>query len=131
MTTNQTTTAGAEYGIAPAGYRLPAATRLGPVRLQVADLERSLGYYQRVIGLRVLERAGGRATLGAHGDDAPLVELVERSGASPVPRRGGWGCTTSPSSSRSARRWGASCGTWRRSANTRGCRTTRSARPCT
>ncbi|HEX8274370.1 MAG TPA: VOC family protein [Longimicrobiaceae bacterium] len=88
MTTNETTTAGAEYGIAPAGYRLPAATRLGPVRLQVADLERSLAYYTRVLGFRVLEGSADRAVLGAHGEDPPRVELRERKGASPAPHRG-------------------------------------------
>lgn len=80
--------AGLEYGIAPPGHRLPAATRLGRVRLQVADLERSLGYYQRVLGLRVLDRATSHATLAAEGDALPLVELHERPGAAPVPRRG-------------------------------------------
>ncbi|MEW5929268.1 MAG: VOC family protein [Gemmatimonadota bacterium] len=88
MTTNETATAAAEYGIAPAGYRLPAATRLGPVRLQVADLERSLAYYTGVLGFRVLASSAGGAVLGAHGEDAPLVELRERKGASPAPRRG-------------------------------------------
>lgn len=77
-----------EYGIAPGGYRLPAATRIGAVRLQVSDLARSLAYYQDVLGLRVLRRAEGAATLGAHGDDAPLVELRERPGARPAPMRG-------------------------------------------
>ncbi|HVE78495.1 MAG TPA: VOC family protein [Gemmatimonadaceae bacterium] len=76
------------YGIAPPGFRLPDETRLGRVRLQVADLERSLAYYQTVLGLRVLERAEGGAVLGAHGDDTPIVELYERPGANPVPERG-------------------------------------------
>jgi catechol 2,3-dioxygenase len=76
------------YGIAPPGYRLPDATRLGRVRLQVSDLERSVGYYRDLLGFRVLDRSSDRATLGAHGDDRPLIELVERAGASPVPRRG-------------------------------------------
>jgi catechol 2,3-dioxygenase len=80
--------AGADYGIAPAGYRLPAATRLGAVRLQVAELDRSLAYYTGVLGFRVLKRTAGGALLGAHGDDAPLVELRERKGASPAPQRG-------------------------------------------
>jgi catechol 2,3-dioxygenase len=71
-----------------AGYRLPDATRLGRVRLQVGDLARSLAYYQHVLGFRVLERAGAHATLGAHGDDTPLIELHERAGAAPVPHRG-------------------------------------------
>jgi len=74
------------YGLAPSGFRLPQATRLGPVTLQVADLERSLDYYQAVLGLRVREREGSRARLGS--PDRVLVELRELRGARPVPRRG-------------------------------------------
>ncbi len=77
-----------EYGVAPPGYRLPADSRLGPVRLQVADLARSLAYYERVLGLRVLARGSQNATLGPQGDATTLVELHERPGAAPVPRRG-------------------------------------------
>ena len=55
-------------------------TRMGPVELSVADLDRSLEYWQREIGLRVLERENGRASLGA---DAELVRLVEEPGAQP------------------------------------------------
>jgi catechol 2,3-dioxygenase len=76
------------YGVPPAGHRLPAATRLGRVRLQVADLERSLGYYRRVLGFRVLERTGAHAALASQGEDTPLIELHERPGAAPVPPRG-------------------------------------------
>jgi catechol 2,3-dioxygenase len=76
------------YGEAPRGYRLPERTRLGRVRLQVADLGRSLAFYERVLGLRTLDRGATHATLGAHGDDAPLVELQERPGARPMGRRG-------------------------------------------
>jgi catechol 2,3-dioxygenase len=83
-----TTAAREEYGIAPDGYRLPGALRLGRVRLQVADLERSLAYYGDVLGLRVLDRTAEGATLGPHGDDSVLVELVERRGAAPAPGRG-------------------------------------------
>jgi catechol 2,3-dioxygenase len=78
----------ANVGIAPRGYRLPAELRLGRVRLQVADLARSLGYYERVLGFRVLRRSGADAVLAAHGDDTPLVELHEKPGVAPVPRRG-------------------------------------------
>ncbi|MFL5613375.1 MAG: VOC family protein [Gemmatimonadaceae bacterium] len=77
-----------DYGIAPTGYRLPNETHVGRVKLQVSELERSLAYYNRVVGLRVIERGAGRAVLGAHGDNRPLVELVERAGVRPVPRRG-------------------------------------------
>jgi catechol 2,3-dioxygenase len=78
----------AAYGIAPPDFRLPDATHLGRVRLQVADLGRSVEYYERVLGLRVLESQGATAKLAAHGDDRVILELEERPGARPVPRRG-------------------------------------------
>jgi catechol 2,3-dioxygenase len=61
--------------------QIAPATHMGPVELSVADLERSLDYWQRSIGLRILERAGGRATLGA---DSPLLHFVEEPGAKPA-----------------------------------------------
>ena len=73
------------YGEAPRGYRLPDATRLGRVRLQVSDLARSLAFYEGTLGFRTLRRDGTGAVLSAHGSAAPLVELVERRGARPVP----------------------------------------------
>ena len=76
------------YGIAPSGYRLPAATSVGPVTLQVADLARSVDYYERVLGLRVLRGSPGSATLGTQDGVTPLVILHERPGATPVPKRG-------------------------------------------
>lgn len=77
-----------DYGVAPGGYRLPEATRLGPVKLQVSNLARSVAYYENVIGLHTISRSDGMARLGAHGDDSMLVGLRERPGATPVPRRG-------------------------------------------
>jgi catechol 2,3-dioxygenase len=77
-----------DYGIRPAGYRLPDATHLGRVRLQVADLERSIAYYETVLGLRVIDRGAGVARLGPQGDDRVIVELHEKSGVKPVARRG-------------------------------------------
>jgi catechol 2,3-dioxygenase len=74
------------YGLPPDGYRLPEATRLGRVRLQVADLSRSLAFYEGTLGLRVLERGARRATLAAHGDERVLVELAEERGTRPVHR---------------------------------------------
>jgi catechol 2,3-dioxygenase len=76
------------YGVPPPGYRLPGRIRLGPIRLQVASLAGSTDYYQRVLGLRVLERGEGTVVLGPQDDGTPLVELRERPGATPVPRRG-------------------------------------------
>lgn len=78
-------------GITPPGYRMPAGIRLGAVRLQVADLTRSLAYYTQQLGLRVVEHSSDaqpRAVLAASDDATPLVELRERRGATPVPRRG-------------------------------------------
>ena len=76
------------YGEAPRGYRLPGATRLGRVRLQVSDVARSLAFYEGTLGFRVLRRDGSRVWLAAHGDDAPLVELTKQRGARSVPQRG-------------------------------------------
>jgi len=79
-----------EYGVVAPNYRLPDATHIGRVRLQVSDLGRSLDYYQRVLGLRVLETSGNRAVLGAQQGvgDAPLVELHAHTGVRSVPRHG-------------------------------------------
>jgi catechol 2,3-dioxygenase len=75
-------------GIAPSGFRLPDETHIGRVRLQVADLDRSVTYYENVLGMRTLSRSGRSVQLGAHGDDRTLLELIEKVGARPVPRRG-------------------------------------------
>jgi catechol 2,3-dioxygenase len=76
------------YGQAPSGYRLPESLRLGAVSLQVADLSRSLSFYEEVLGLRVVERAAQSASLAAQDDDRVLVVLQERAGARPARRRG-------------------------------------------
>jgi catechol 2,3-dioxygenase len=68
-------------------YRLPETTRLGPVRLRIADLERSAAFYQKVLGLRVVQRDGARATLAAHVGDQALVELHQHEGARPARRQ--------------------------------------------
>jgi catechol 2,3-dioxygenase len=70
----------AGYGIAPPRFRLPAGIRLGPVRLQVSDLERSLDYYQEVLGFQLLRREAGTAALGPQGADDILLELREMAG---------------------------------------------------
>jgi catechol 2,3-dioxygenase len=75
-------------GIRPEGHRLPDAARIGAVRLQVGNLERSLEYYTTVLGFRVLSRTDAVAVLGADGESTALVTLHERRGARPVPRRG-------------------------------------------
>lgn len=74
------------YGQAPKGYRLPDATRLGAVRLQVADLERSIEFYQATLGLRVMVRTASAVTLGTHGTLSVLLELEERPAVRPAGR---------------------------------------------
>ena len=64
---------------------------MGTIRLQVADLERSIDWYREVLGLRVLVRSGSEAALGPAADGGagePLVELRERRGARPARPRG-------------------------------------------
>jgi len=78
-----------DRGVAAPRFRLPPATHIGVVRLQVADIARSLAYYERVLGFRVVRRDdSGAAALGAAGSDAPILELRERLGARPHPKRG-------------------------------------------
>jgi catechol 2,3-dioxygenase len=68
------------YGEAPSGHRLPASTRLGAVKLLVSDLTRSIAFYEKTLGLRVLASDGTNAWLAAHGADTPLVVLEARAG---------------------------------------------------
>jgi catechol 2,3-dioxygenase len=67
---------------APVRADLPPATRMGAVHLTVADLDRSLSYYETQIGLRVHAREGGLARLGTGGED--LLVLTEEPGAKPA-----------------------------------------------
>ncbi len=81
-------TAPTDRGIRPSEYRLPEATHLGRVRLQVADLERSIAFYENVLGLRTIRRDSDSASLGPHGEDREIVHLRQLRSARPVPRRG-------------------------------------------
>jgi catechol 2,3-dioxygenase len=65
-------------GGAPVIAEIPAETRPGAVHLVVADLDRSVGYYESAIGLTLRERGAGRACLGAGGED--LLVLIEQPG---------------------------------------------------
>ena len=62
---------------------LPASLRVGAVELTVTDLDRSVGFYETAIGLRLHRREGGRAALGAGGED--LLVLVEDPNAPAAP----------------------------------------------
>lgn len=76
------------YGQPPKGYRLPDQLSLGGVRLQVSDLPRSTDYYQSVLGLQVVDQSATTAHLAPAGTQESLVELVEKKGVRPAPRRG-------------------------------------------
>lgn len=71
-------------------FRLPQATRVGRVGLQVSDLPRSVAFYEHVVGLRLLRAEGDTAALGPHGDDRELVTLHTRAGTGRA-RRGAFG----------------------------------------
>jgi catechol 2,3-dioxygenase len=77
-----------KYGVRPPGYRLPEETHIGRVRLQVASLERSIDYYEKVIGMQVIDQSATSARLGPHGEDRVLIQLDEKKTARTVPRRG-------------------------------------------
>jgi catechol 2,3-dioxygenase len=63
--------------------RLPEDLRFGAIALAVTDLERSIDYYRRRLGMDLIDRDGSRAILGAGG--RRLVELEERRGAARDP----------------------------------------------
>lgn len=68
------------------GFTIDPATHLGHLALTVASLRRSIDYYERAIGLRLLATSGSSATLGVA--ERPLLVLDEQQGASPWPRGG-------------------------------------------
>jgi catechol 2,3-dioxygenase len=70
--------------ISPSGSLLGEHTRVGGVELTITDLDRSIDFYTRVIGLQVHRREAGFAALGAGGED--LVTLYEDP-AAPRPGR--------------------------------------------
>lgn len=74
------------YGDPPSGFRLPKETRLGRVGLQVADLARSIEFYEEVLGFRTVSGEGSSAVLAA-GDNTPIIELHEHPGAKSTPVR--------------------------------------------
>lgn len=66
----------------PIKAELSSGTALGAVHLTVADLERSLSYYQAAVGLQVLRRDERQASLGVV--DHELLVLIEEPGARPA-----------------------------------------------
>lgn len=88
MTTRQMSETAEERGIRPRDYRLPESTRLGRVRLQVADIERSLLFYAKVLGMCVVRGTADSVGLGPLGKDREIIHLRQLKSARPVPRRG-------------------------------------------
>jgi catechol 2,3-dioxygenase len=66
---------------------LPDQLRLGATHLRVSDLDRSIPFYENVIGLQLREREGDAASFGVGGED--LIVLHEQRGARAVSRHSG------------------------------------------
>ncbi|MFC2947457.1 VOC family protein [Virgibacillus sediminis] len=66
-------------------FRSPA-THVGQVNINVTDLDRSLAFYQEVVGFNVLEKSGNTVSLTADGS-RPLLTIVEPEGALPKEER--------------------------------------------
>ena len=78
------------HGVPPPGFRLPYETHVGTVHLQVSDLEKSIAYYQQVLGLRVRRSGAATATLGADDEERPILALHTTPGVKRA-RRGALG----------------------------------------
>ena len=81
------TTTLTDPAVSTSGALLADATRLGGVELTITDLDRSLDFYTRVIGLSVHDRGDRHAALGAGGED--LVTLRADANARPPGRHAG------------------------------------------
>ncbi|HLZ57398.1 MAG TPA: VOC family protein [Ktedonosporobacter sp.] len=62
------------------------ATHIGSVTLAIASLERSLSFYEQVLGFHVIENSGKVAVLGTT-TGVPLLALIEQEHAQPQPAR--------------------------------------------
>ena len=67
--------------------QLPDALRLGPVHLDVSDLEASIAFYERALGLQLHRRDDQVAAMGTGGED--LLVLNEEPDAKPGGRHAG------------------------------------------
>src|ERR1700738_92405 len=57
-------------------------TEVGPVSLTIADLDRSIRFYEDVLGLKLMQYKGHTAIFGG---DMPLLLITEQPGARPRP----------------------------------------------
>jgi catechol 2,3-dioxygenase len=68
-------------------FRLPEATQIGYVQLQVSSLEKALGFYRELLGFQQMSQEGATAILSASGEPPYHLLLGERPGAQPKPPR--------------------------------------------
>jgi len=66
---------------------LPDETRISQVHLRTGNLERALGFYTNVLGLRVVEKVGPEASLSATGGQPAMIALSEDRRATPRPQQ--------------------------------------------
>jgi catechol 2,3-dioxygenase len=66
--------------------RLPDDTKIGNVHLRVPDLSRALGFYERLLGFKVLQDSGGTVLLSPTGKPPHRIVLTESPKARPRPR---------------------------------------------
>ena len=71
----------------PATSKLPDGLRLGPVHLMVTNLDRSIEFYEQVLGMQVHNREDQLVSLGAGGDH--VLVLHESPGARRAGRHAG------------------------------------------
>jgi catechol 2,3-dioxygenase len=71
-------------------YTVPAGTRIGHVHLKVSDLERSLAFYQEILGFEITQRYGeGAVFLSAGGYHHHIaLNTWQSKGAEPASARG-------------------------------------------
>jgi catechol 2,3-dioxygenase len=74
-----------QFVIGGAMTSIDPGTHMGPVSLRVGDLDRSLEFYEGVLGLERLGNDGAVAVLGAM-DGVHLLRLLPVPGARPMPR---------------------------------------------
>ena len=58
---------------------LPDALRLGPVHLDISDLDGSIAFYERALGLRLHRRDDASAVIGAGRDDLLVLREVSKA----------------------------------------------------
>jgi len=68
-------------------FRLSDDAHIGYVHLQIADLKRSLHFYENLVGMKKVRDVGGTAVLSASGKDPFHILLTELHGARLKPPR--------------------------------------------